>query len=50
MTTLTRLWHQFWRELAFNNRLATATHKQRNKQTAMQHNRKKKPKGWQRCK
>lgn len=47
MTTLTRLWHQFWRDLAFNNRLATAEHKQRNKQTALATPRNKKLKGWQ---
>lgn len=47
MTLLTRLWNQFWTELAFNNRLATATHKQRNKQTALSTPRNKKLKGWQ---
>lgn len=47
MTTLTRLWHQFWRDLAFNNRLATAEHKQRNKQTVSATPRNKKLKGWQ---
>jgi len=44
---LTRLWHQFWHDLAAINRAATADHKQANRAGHTNHHQRKKLKGWQ---
>jgi len=47
MTTLLRLWHQFWADLAHINRSATAQHKQKNRAGHINHHQRRKLKGWQ---
>lgn len=44
---LTRLWHQFWADLAAINRAATAHHQQANRAGHTNHHQRRKLKGWQ---
>lgn len=51
MTTLLRLWHQFWTDfltdLRADNIAATAEHRQANRAGHTNHHQRKKLKGWQ---
>lgn len=47
MNLLTRLWHQFWHDLAAINHSATAQHRQANRAPHHNHHQRRKLKGWQ---
>lgn len=47
MTTILRLWHQFWHDLAHINRAATSTHRQANRAGHTNHHQRRTKKGWQ---